>query len=158
MLDKAGIKPLVETFSYSPTRIQLLNKDPRSWEEFRRHLGEHSARGSALTMRNYQALRPSLYDFEAQIRACEVPTLVVAGDEDDPVLDIALSIKRWMPGAGLQVLPKTGHAVNLEEPELFNRSMRDFLSAVERGRWVPRDPRAQPNRSAVLPDELSVKS
>lgn len=157
LLEKEGMQPLVDGLSYGATRIQLLNKDPRSWEDFRKHLGEHSTRGSALTMRNYQALRPSLHDFEPQLRALKVPTLIVAGDEDDPVLETALFIKRWMPGAGLIVLPKTGHAVNLEEPELFNQSMRHFLSTVERGRWAPRDPRAQPGRSAMLPDQASGK-
>src|SRR5262249_4197125 len=36
------------------TRIQLANKDPRGGEEFRRYMAEHSARGSALTLKNYQ--------------------------------------------------------------------------------------------------------
>ena len=55
--------------------------------------------------------------------------------------------------SGLLVLPKTGHAVNLEEPEGFNRVLQDFFSAVEAHRWAERDPRAQATRSAVLPDE-----
>lgn len=151
LMDK-GMQPLVEGLSYGATRIQLLNKDPRSWNDFRQHLSEHSALGSALTMRNYQARRPSLHDFKAQLQKTQVPTLIVAGDEDDPVLDTSLFIKRCMPAAALVVLPKTGHAVNLEEPAAFNRAMHDFLSAVERGRWQPRDVRAQPARSAVLPD------
>ena len=46
------------------TRIQLLRKSPRAWEEFMAHLREHSALGMANTMARYQALRPSLYDFE----------------------------------------------------------------------------------------------
>lgn len=147
-----GMQPLVEGLSYGATRIQLRNKDPRGWEEFRQHLAEHSALGSALTMRNYQARRPSLHDFEAELRRTAVPTLVVAGDEDDPVLATSLFLKRCMPAAGLLVLPRTGHAVNLEEPAVFNRAVRDFMGAVERGRWAPRDPRARPERSAVLPD------
>jgi len=33
------------------------------------------------------------------------------------------------------VLPHGGHAINLEEPEAFNRAVGDFLHAVELGRW-----------------------
>jgi hypothetical protein len=40
------------------------------------------------------------------------------------------------------VLPKTGHTSNLEEPELFNRLVADFLATVEAGRWSLRDPRS----------------
>ena len=153
LLMAKGMQPLVEGLSYGATRIQLLGKDPRGWEEFRVHLSEHSALGSALTMRNYQARRPSLHDFEAQLKALRVPTLIVAGDEDDPVLETSLFLKRCIPAAGLLVLPKTGHAMNLEEPAAFNRALQDFVSAVEAQRWTERDARAQPGRSAVLPDE-----
>jgi len=45
-----------------------------------------------------------------------------------------------MPTAGLAVLPKTGHAVNLEDPALFNHLVADFLTQVEHGRWPVRDP------------------
>lgn len=147
-----GMEPFVEVMSYGPTRVQLLNKDPRGWEEFRRNLAQHSALGAALTMRNYQARRPSLFDFEPQLNATAVPTLVIAGDEDDPVLETSLFLKRCLPAAGLQLLPKTGHAVNLEEPAAFNAAVQEFFAAVERQRWVPRDRRAQAGRSAMLPD------
>lgn len=51
-------------------------------------------------------------------------------------------LKRTISRAGLVVLPRTGHTTNLEEPELFNRFVGDFLSMVEAGRWGPRDPRS----------------
>jgi hypothetical protein len=40
------------------------------------------------------------------------------------------------------VLPKTGHVVNLEEPDLFNQALGDFLGRVDAGRWPARDPLA----------------
>lgn len=148
-----GMQPLVDGASYGATRVHLLNKDPRGWAEFRRHLSEHSPLGSELTVRNYQARRPSLFDFEEQLKKTQVPTLIVCGDEDDPVLETSLFIKRCMPAAGLCVVPKTGHAVNLEEPAVFNEHVYKFLSAVERGRWLARDHRAQRTRSAIIPDQ-----
>jgi hypothetical protein len=42
------------------------------------------------------------------------------------------------------VLPNTGHALNLEEPDLFNRACDDFFHQVESGRWPRRHPRAVP--------------
>lgn len=143
MVAEQGMQPLVETLSYGATRIQLRNKDLRGWEEFRRHLAEHSVLGSALTMRNYQARRPSLHDFETQLKATPTPTLILAGDEDDPVLETSLFLKRCLYCSGLQVMPKTGHAMNLEEPAAFNRALHDFFQAAELGRWGARDPGAQ---------------
>jgi hypothetical protein len=39
------------------------------------------------------------------------------------------------------MVPRTGHAVNLEEPDAFNRNVQEFFGIVERGKWTPRDPR-----------------
>lgn len=150
VLLKTGIEPLVEGLSYGATRIQLLNKDPRGWQEFREQLAEHSALGSSLTMRNYQAKRPSIFDFEDALKGLDVPILIVAGDEDDPVLDTSLFLKRTLPNSGLFILPKTGHAVNLEEPGDYNRVLLDFLGAVERKSWRPRDQRAKSTSPVLL--------
>ena len=73
-----------------------------------------------------------------------VPTLILAGDEEEPCLEACLLMKRCIPTAGLAVLPKSGHAINLEEPALFNQLLEDFLHQVEAGRWGARDPRAAP--------------
>jgi hypothetical protein len=51
-------------------------------------------------------------------------------------------MKRTIPAAALVVFPNTGHAVNLEEPDLFNRSCGEFFHQVESGRWQRRDPRS----------------
>jgi pimeloyl-ACP methyl ester carboxylesterase len=40
----------------------------------------------------------------------------------------------------LLIFPQAGHAINLEEPDIFNRAVLDFLTAVEAGRWVVRSP------------------
>ena len=138
---KEGSAKVAQQSGVSPTRVQLQIKDPRGWEEFVRHLAEHSAKGSALTMRNYQALRPSLWDFEAELKQLAVPTLIVVGDEDNPCIEASVFLKRMIPTAGLWTFPRTGHACNLEEPALFNRVCQDFFGSVERGRWGARDPR-----------------
>ncbi len=73
----------------SAARVQLLNKDPLGWQEFVDHLGGHSPHGSALTLRNYQALRPALYDLETQLAGCGISILLIVGDEDEPLLPMA---------------------------------------------------------------------
>ncbi len=129
-------------FALGANRVQLLAKDPLGWQLFKQHLSEHSAVGSAHTLRQYQAIRPSLYDYEQEFAALRVPTLLVVGDEDEPCLDVNLFLKRTMPTAQLWMLPATGHAVNIEEPADFNAGVQRFISSVDRGAWRPRDPRA----------------
>jgi len=130
----------------SPTRVQLQNKDSRGFAEFITLVRRHSSKGSALTLQGYQALRPSLGDFKQQMAMCTVPTLIVSGDEDEPCLDASLMLKRHMPSAGLACMPQTGHACNLEEPDLFNTMCEKFFHQVESGQYRMRDPRATPER------------
>jgi pimeloyl-ACP methyl ester carboxylesterase len=134
MLER-GMPHAAATYGHGPARLQLRTKDPRAFEDFVRRFGSHSAQGSANTMLGYQARRPSLYDLTAQMAHIETPTLVIAGDEDDATLEPGLLMKRTIPGAGLAVLPCSGHALNLEEPALFNRLIEDFFAQVEAGRW-----------------------
>ena len=142
LIEGSGMNVAAKTYSQGPSRVQFQNKDPRGWSEFAENLAGHSTKGSALTMRGVQAQRPSLWDLVEPMRRLEVPTLVMTGDEDDPCLEPGLLMKRTIPAAALVVFPNTGHALNLEEPDLFNRSLDEFFHQVERHRWPRRDPRA----------------
>jgi pimeloyl-ACP methyl ester carboxylesterase len=133
-----GMEKTGDDYAHGPTRVQYLEKDPLGWKDFRDRLVSGSARGHALTMRGVQMKRPTIYSLEARLTLLEVPTLIVTGDEDEPCLEPALFMKRRIPTSGLVVLPKTGHAVNLEEPDAFNRAVLDFLTAVDAGRWTRR--------------------
>lgn len=137
MLDH-GMQHTADTYGHGPTRVQLRDKDPQGFAEFVHQFAEHSALGSANTQRGVQAQRPSLYDLADEMAAVSVPLLVVAGDEDEPSLDASLMIKRTVASAALAMLPKSGHALNLEEPALFNRLLDEFFHTVENGRWVAR--------------------
>jgi len=143
--ERQGSEAFSHTYAMAASRVPFLLKDPGGWEEFRVMLGEHSAEGSANTMRGVQAERPSLYDLEDALGGITAPTLVVVGDEDDHCLNPGIFLKRAIPASGLHVLPKTGHTINLEEPDAFNRSLAEFFAMVEEGRWLPRDPRSRPS-------------
>jgi pimeloyl-ACP methyl ester carboxylesterase len=137
-----GAEQVAQRYAVGPARVQFQNKNPRGWAEFAAALAQHSALGSALTMRGVQAARPSLYALRDELAGIRTPLLVLAGDEDEGCLETALMLKRTIPSSGLAILPRTGHTANLEEPEEFNAAVDRFLAAVERGAWRPRDPRS----------------
>lgn len=137
-----GARLVAQRYALGPARIQFHNKNPRGWAQFASALAEHSAAGSALTMRGVQAARPSLYALTGQLAEVSVPVLIMAGDEDEGCLEPALMLKRTIPASGLVILPQTGHTANLEEPEVFNAAVDRFLAAIDRGAWWRRDPRS----------------
>jgi 3-oxoadipate enol-lactonase len=149
--EREGAARVAETYGLGPSRVPFLLKDPRGFAEFSKHLAEHDARGSANTSRGFQGVRPSLYDFADGIRKLATPALIVVGDEDERCIEPSLFLKDTLPASGLVVLPKTGHVVNLEEPDLFNTVVSDFLTRVEAGRWLPRDPRTRAPKPGPAP-------
>ena len=137
---ETGGMEAMRNYARGPSRVQLQRKDPKGWQEFSDQLSEHSPVGSALTFRGVQGKRPPIYALEDSLRALDVPTLIMVGDEDDACIEPSIFMKRCIPTSGLVMFPQSGHPINLEEPDLFNRTVLDFLTAVEAGKWATYDP------------------
>jgi pimeloyl-ACP methyl ester carboxylesterase len=133
---------VAERYAVGPARVQFQNKNPEGWQVFAEQLAEHDSRGATLTMLGVQRLRPSLYELRDELAQMTVPVLLLAGDEDEGCLEADLMLKRTVPSAGLAILPRTGHTVNLEEPDVFNAVVGRFLDDVDNGSWGLRDPRS----------------
>lgn len=140
--DALGTREAIKPYQIGPSRVQYQNKDPRGFAQFCVEFAKHSALGSANTLRGVQARRPTIRSLERSLRRLKVPLHMVSGDEDNNCLEPGVFIKRVCPSAWLTVVPNTGHAVNVEEPDLFNRLTAEFLAQVDSGRWRPRDPRS----------------
>jgi pimeloyl-ACP methyl ester carboxylesterase len=141
-LKREGIEAFAAKYAFGPTRVQFQNKDPRGFAEFQANLAEHSALGSAATQLGVQRERPSLYDLIEYMKALRMPVLVLTGDEDWPCLLPGLLMKQSIPTAALAVMPNSGHTINIEEPDMFNAILGQFLAQVDAGRWPTRDPRS----------------
>ena len=133
-----GMEKFADGYARWPERVQFLRKDPVGWAKFHAGLASHSAQGSSLTFRGVQMKRPTIYQLEKDLQRIKAPTLVLIGDEDTPCVEPAIFMKRTIPACGLAVFPQSGHTINLEEPGLYNRTVLDFLTAVEAGKWVER--------------------
>ena len=134
-VETRGMEVLVDRFSTLLSRRGFREKDPRGFAEFVAQLREHSARGSAHILRGVQLRRKTIFELEARLKTLQVPTLIVVGDQDEPCIEPGLFMKRHIPHAGLLMLPMSGHAMNIEDPALFNLHVGEFLTAGENGRW-----------------------
>jgi pimeloyl-ACP methyl ester carboxylesterase len=79
--------------------------------------------------------RPSYTDRLGTVR---VPALCIAGERDDFLPAVRLLAER-IPGAQLVVIPDAGHTSNIDQPEKFNRAIRDFLARAESGEALHSD-------------------
>jgi pimeloyl-ACP methyl ester carboxylesterase len=99
--------------------------------EMREAMGEHrSAQGLAHAARGMLAQEgPRVIDGLAGI---QVPTLIIVGDQDQPFLAPCEYMAKKISGARLEVIAGAGHSSNLDQPEAFNRVLRDFLDGLPR--------------------------
>jgi pimeloyl-ACP methyl ester carboxylesterase len=82
-----------------------------------------------------RAARGTLAQFDSQVAESlgdiRVPTLVLAGEQDEPFLAATDYMAAKIPNAVKVLIPGAGHAANIEQPEAFNRAVRSFLSTLE---------------------------
>ena len=84
-----------------------------------------SAAGIAAVQRG-MAERP---DSNASLAAINVPTLVVAGEEDTLTTPLEMeTMHRGIRGSVFRRIPKAGHYSPFEQPEEVHRVIRDFLA------------------------------
>ena len=149
-----GVMPARE-MALAPNRIQLRSKNEAAWQEFLDHLAEHDPVGAANTLAEVQAKRPGLHDFASQLEMLEVPVLILAGDEDEPCLDVSLWLKRQMPYSALKLYPRSGHLINLEDPDQFHLDIAQFHDTLADGRWEKRSPTPFTSMFAPVDERLS---
>jgi pimeloyl-ACP methyl ester carboxylesterase len=64
------------------------------------------------------------------LASVDVPTLVIAGEEDAIIpVDVQRALTR-IPGATMEVIPGAGHLTPVEQPEAFNRAVSTFLGSI----------------------------
>jgi pimeloyl-ACP methyl ester carboxylesterase len=67
-------------------------------------------------------------DMTARLATMKVPTLVINGEHDNSLAG-GKKTAALIPGAEHHILPKTGHACNIEDPAGFDAIVIDFLRA-----------------------------
>jgi pimeloyl-ACP methyl ester carboxylesterase len=140
MFNERGMAAAAVLYTDNPTRNTQKHKDPRGYAEFVRMLSEHSAQGHSLTMAMLQAKRPTLWDMEADLRKFLPSLLIIVGDEDETCLDGSVFLKRTAPTAGLLVVPRSGHTITSEEPDVVNAALAELFAAAESGCWLAHKP------------------
>ena len=81
----------------------------------------------------YRRLLFAIRAFDVRNRLGEIkcPTLVIAGDRDTTV---PLPAKRYLaariPGARYELVADSGHATPIDQPEVFNRLVLEFIGSV----------------------------
>jgi 3-oxoadipate enol-lactonase len=74
-------------------------------------------------------------DATGSLSGIRLPTLILLGSEDQiiPVRD-AEGMHSAIRNSRLVIVPNAGHLLNMEQPEIFNREVRDFIHSFTGGK------------------------
>ncbi len=130
-LETEGTRAVGDCYLMSPTRLTLKHKKPELWQKLRDDFGALSVRGLTNTIRGTIMKRPTIYELEACLRTLSIPTFIMAGELDPPVLAPSRFLASTILTARLKILEATGHTINLEEPEIFGLAILEFLKEFQ---------------------------
>lgn len=72
------------------------------------------------------------FDVMDKVNTISLPTCIIVGEQDKltPV-KYSKYLNEVIEGSRLSVIPHAGHLVSMEQPEAFNKSLRDFLETLK---------------------------
>jgi len=124
--ESEGMEPLVEPTIGRWFTPPFRQAQPEIIEQVRGWVRSTAPLGYAACCRAISAL-----DLMERIPAIHVPTLIVAGEEDQGTpAAMARAINERIAGSELVMIPAASHLANLEQPDAFNRSLSSFLDRI----------------------------
>jgi 3-oxoadipate enol-lactonase len=70
----------------------------------------------------------SKIDLTDRLKEIMCPAIILVGEHDQGTpVPMAQVIHQALPGSDLQIIPRAAHLSNIEQPEVFNKAMLDFL-------------------------------
>jgi pimeloyl-ACP methyl ester carboxylesterase len=124
----------VEARGLGPLAPATLERDPELIAFYRREFLDEARNPPAAYAQMFRAL--TVPNWTAQLRLIRCPTLIVCGREDRGVscgrtpTEAAQTLHHGIAGSQLAVLDGGGHYAHLERPELWNRTVLDFLDGL----------------------------
>ena len=111
-----GSKTFVAYIERSRIDYQRLSKTPDKFYDFLKKIGEMWATQPSWT--------------KEQLGKITVPTAIVAGDHDEAIKrEHTEYMASVIPGAKLVILPNASHFAMLQDPEGYDKAVRDFIDA-----------------------------
>ncbi len=126
--EKFGGRGAVGVLERDPAYQAFQRKLPAVWRDYARRLSAQSLTGSLNILKTLHWDRRSIWADEARLRAITCPVLLAHGDEDYYlVAETNHYLEQVVPGARRILFESTGHLVNIERADLFNKLLDDHL-------------------------------
>ena len=124
---RAGMVPISIATLPKLLAAGTLHEKPKVVKEVRRMITQTDPKGAAAAQRGMAARR----DYTGDLSNVTVPTLIIVGREDPirPLSD-AQFLHEQITNSRLEVIEDAAHLANMEQPEVFNRALIEFLKLI----------------------------
>jgi 2-succinyl-6-hydroxy-2,4-cyclohexadiene-1-carboxylate synthase len=127
-IERDGIEAFVDLWERQPLFGSQASMPGEARAQLRALRLRNSPVGLANSLRGFgQGVMMPLHDFLGEIT---VPVLIIAGALDERYCEIGREMGERISGAVLRIVPAAGHAVHLEQAEVFRDLVLDFLSRM----------------------------
>lgn len=127
-IEREGVAAFVNYWEQLPLFASQQSLPPEVREKLHNQRLSNNATGLANSLRGVgTGAHPALYD---KLSSLDIPVLLIAGELDTKFCTIARQMAASLPHVQLAIVPNAGHTVHLEQPEIFDRLVRDFIGAI----------------------------
>jgi 2-succinyl-6-hydroxy-2,4-cyclohexadiene-1-carboxylate synthase len=127
MIEREGLTAFVDYWERIPLWASQVSLPPAERLRLRQQRLANDPVGLANSLRGMSAgHEASVLD---RLPAITVPTLLLAGALDEKYRELAAQMAARLPRSRIEIVPGAGHAVHLEQPEVFARAVREFLTS-----------------------------
>ncbi len=134
MLERDGVAAFVDRWEKLPLFSSQSRLPDAAHAALRAQRLQHTPTGLANSLRGIgQGVQPPMHD---RLPLLRVPTLLIAGALDPDYCALAREMHTVIPASKLVIVPDAGHAVHLEQPEVFIQTVLEFLAHVYRSHLV----------------------
>jgi 2-succinyl-6-hydroxy-2,4-cyclohexadiene-1-carboxylate synthase len=124
-IETYGVKHFIEKWENIPLFATQKRLPPIVQECIRTERLRNNAKGLANSLRGMgTGKQPSWWDRLSEVT---IPTLLICGELDEKFCQIASEMARLMPNAVVSKISDSGHAIHVEQPEIFVKIVDEFI-------------------------------
>lgn len=128
-IEQDGMEAFVDFWENIPLFQTQKNLPADTRQNIRHERLSHSADGLAMSLRYMgTGKQPSWWN---RLEELEVPILLLAGAYDEKFIKMNKSMANLTPRADLTIIEKAGHAIHVEQPQIFGKIVSGFLKSIK---------------------------
>jgi 2-succinyl-6-hydroxy-2,4-cyclohexadiene-1-carboxylate synthase len=127
-IEDVGVSRFVDYWQAIPLWVSQSRLVESEREKLRAQRLNNDALGLANSLRGVgTGSQPALH---SRLSKLDMQVLLLAGAEDAKYVGIAQEMHHVIPASSLEIVPESGHAIHLEQPERFDGIVQKFLRTV----------------------------